>query len=302
MPTPFRLLLSRPAGVLAALLLASAPAMAQPAHGIVREGLSMESRLLGAPVGYTVYLPPGYDASQRAYPVVYLLHGYTDDDSAWLQYGEADRIADAGIAAGTLPPMILVLPDGGRSWFVDDHAGRVRWESMFVEEFLPYIERTYRVRPGKAFRGLAGQSMGGYGALALALHHPDLFAAVAAFGSALRPDDEVRALSQQYYDEVYGPVFGAGRVGADRLTDHWRQSSALDLARTLPVEPLRTVRYYLDCGDDDHFSAGNAALHLLMRQQNIAHEYRVRDGGHTWSYWRTALPDGLAFLGAGFHK
>jgi S-formylglutathione hydrolase FrmB len=285
-----------------ALLLAALPAQAQPARGLVREGLTMPSAILGAPVRYTVYLPPGYETSQRAYPVVYLFHGYSDDDTAWIQFGEADRLADVALAAGEIPPMILVMPDGGLSWFVNDHAGRVRWESMFVEEFVPHVEAAFRIRGQRMYRGIAGQSMGGYGALALALRHPDLFGSVAAFGSALRTDEEMAAIPQDRYDEVFGPVYGRGLAGAARFTDHWRRHSALDLVRTLPVEQLRRLRYYLDCGDDDHLGIGNATLHILLKQRGVPHEYRMRDGGHTWRYWRAALPDGLRFLGESFRK
>ncbi|HYE57305.1 MAG TPA: alpha/beta hydrolase family protein [Rhodothermales bacterium] len=293
--------LARALGTLTLLLIA-VTAKAQPARGLVREGLTMPSAILGAPVRYTIYLPPGYETSQRAYPVVYLLHGYTDDDTAWIQFGEADRIADAALAAGEIPPMILVMPDGGLSWFINDHGGRVRWEDMFVEEFIPHVETTYRVRRQRQYRGISGESMGGYGALALALRHPDLFVAVAAFGSALRTDDEMSAIPQDRYDEVFGPVYGRGLSGAARFTDHWRRYSALDLALTLPAETLRRLRYYLDCGDDDHLGIGNATLHIRLKQRGIPHEYRMRDGGHTWSYWRSALPAGLRFLGESFRK
>lgn len=278
------------------------PARGQSAHGIVREGLTVESAILGAPVRYTVYLPPDYETSSRAYPVVYLLHGYSDDDTGWLQFGEANRIADAGIASGALPPMILVMPDAGVTWYINDYRGETRWEDMFVGEFIPAIEQTYRIRRKAEFRGVAGLSMGGYGALVLGMRHPDLFGSVAAFSAAVLTDDELTTMSQADYDAYYGVLYGEGLTGAARLTDHWRAYSVLDLARQTPLATLKRIAFYIDCGDDDFLTVGNASLHIVLAQRKVPHEFRMRDGAHSWSYWRSGLPDGLAFIGRKFHR
>lgn len=278
----------------------AAPVLAQ--QGVVREGLTIESTVLGGPVRYTVYLPPDYDTSTRAYPVVYLLHGYTDDDTGWLQFGEVNRIADAAIASGQVPPMVIVMPDGGVSWYVNDHAGRVRWEDMFLQELIPHVEQTYRVRPKREYRGIAGLSMGGYGALRMAMAHPDRFAAVAAFSSGITAEEDFAAMPQARYDGVFGPVFGPGLQGRARITDHWRRHSVLDLVADTPVDALKRVRYYLDSGDDDFLAVGNALLHVALRRKEVPHEFRVRDGAHTWTYWRTGLADGLAFIGQSFRR
>ena len=91
-------------------------------------------------------------------------------------------------------------------------------------------------------------------------------------------------------------------LGENRLTDHWKDHSVLHLAETLPVEDLKKVRFYVDCGDDDFLAIGNAELHQIFRKREIPHEYRVRDGAHTWSYWRMVLPTGLAFIGESFRR
>ena len=263
----------------------------------------MTSAILAEDVRYTIYLPADYETSERDYPIVYLLHGYSDDDSGWLQFGEANRIADAAIDAGDIPPMIIVMPDGKVSWYINDYAGAVRWEDMFVDEFMPHIETAYRIRRKKEFRGIAGLSMGGYGSLVLAMHNPDLFAAVAAFSSGIFTDAEMQAMPQSDYDNFWGPLIGGtGREGSARHTDHWRQHSVLDLVTTIPADELKTLRYYIDCGDDDFLAVGNSTLHILMTEHEIPHEYRVRDGAHTWSYWRTGLPTGLAFIGESFRR
>jgi len=271
--------------------------------GRVLEGLKFRSRVLGRDVAFAVYLPPGYEGSTQRFPVVYLLHGYTDDESGWIQFGEVQLAADRAIADREMPPMIIVMPDGGVTFYINDAAGKVRYEDMFVRDLIPHIDRTYRTRPEREFRGVAGLSMGGWGTLVYSLRHPDLFAAGAAFSAAVWSDDDIVAMKQKTWDDLLGPLFGAGGLaGQDRLTSHFRQVSPLELAKSLPEDSLKKVRYYIDCGDDDFLIKGNCALHLLLADRKIPHEFRVRDGGHSWSYWRTGIVDGLKFIGQSFHR
>ncbi len=273
------------------------------AMGQVLEGLMMPSAILGRDVAYAVYLPPDYAISTRRYPVVYLLHGYTDDESGWIQFGEVGPAVDRAIGARDIPPMIIVMPDAGATFYINDAAGKVRYEDMFVAELIPYVDKTYRTRPDREFRGVAGLSMGGWGTLVYTLRHPDLFAAGAAFSAAVWSDEDIAGMKRESWDRLLGPLFGAaGLAGKDRLTAHFREVSPLDLAKSLPEDSLKKVRYYIDCGDDDFLIKGNCALHLLLMDRKIPHEFRVRDGGHTWSYWRTGLVDGLRFIGESFHR
>jgi enterochelin esterase-like enzyme len=271
-------------------------------QGRVLEGLRFPSALLGRDVNYAVYLPPDYGASTRRYPVVYLLHGYTDDESAWIQFGEIPLAADRAIARREIPPMIIVMPDGGVTWYINDVQNKVRYEDMLMQEFIPYIDSLYRTRPNKEFRGVAGLSMGGWGALLLSMRHPGDFAACAAFSAGVQTDEEVIAMEQSMYDRLFSGIFGAKLAGKDRLSAHFRQYNPLDLAKTLPVETLKKVRFYLDCGDDDFLFKGNAALHIVMSDRKIPHEFRVRDGSHSWIYWRTGIVEGLKFIGQSFQR
>ena len=273
-----------------------------PAMGQVLEGLHLTSAILGRDVHYAVYLPPDYATSTRRYPVVYLLHGYTDNESGWVQFGEVNMAADRAIADREIPPMIIVMPDGGVTWYVNDYRNKVRFEDMFIQEFIPHIDSTYRTRPEREFRGVAGLSMGGWGTLVYALRHPDVFAACAAFSAAVWPDDEIVSMKQDTWDKVVGPVLGPGLAGNNRLTPHFRMYSPLELAKTLPEDSLKKVRYYIDCGDDDFLIKGNCALHILLNDRKIPHEFRVRDGAHTWVYWRTGIVDGLSFIGRSFNR
>jgi enterochelin esterase-like enzyme len=275
-------------------------AQAPACQGKVLEGLRFPSPLLNRDVNYAIYLPSDYDSSTRRYPVVYLLHGFTDDESAWIQFGEANIAADRAIAAREIPPMIIVMPDGGVTWYVNDYRGQVRYEDMFVQEFIPFIDRTYRTRAKKEFRGISGLSMGGYGSLMYAMRHPDLFIACAAFSSGVMTDEEIVSLKE--YDRYFGNLFDAKPVGQNRLNQHWRAYNPLDLARKVPLERLKTVRWYLDCGDDDFLYKGNSALHVIMRDIGLPHEYRVRDGEHSWAYWRSGITAGLKFIGEDFNR
>lgn len=273
------------------------------AAGQVLEGLKLSSKVLGRDVAYAIYLPPDYAASTRRYPVIYLLHGYTDDESGWIQFGEVSLAADRAIAEREIPPMVIVMPDGGVTFYINDAAGKVRYEDMFVQELIPYIDATYRTRASREFRGIAGLSMGGWGTLVQSFRHPELFAAGAAFSAAIWPDDEILGMKQENWDKLLGPLFGAaGLAGKARLTPYFRKVSPLDLVKSLPEDSLKKVRYYIDCGDDDFLIKGNCALHLLLIDRKIPHEFRVRDGGHTWTYWRTGVVDGLKFIGQSFNR
>lgn len=275
---------------------------AQSPQGKVLEGLSMESKVLKTTVNYTIYLPPDYDISQRSYPVVYLLHGYTGSDTDWVQYGNLEHTVNTGIANGELAQMIIVTPDGENNWYVNFYDESVMYENMFVNEFIPFIEKNYRIRGTKEFRAISGLSMGGHGSLVMALKHPDLFAACAPLSAAIYTDEQHMNRKQDSYEAYFGMIFGPGLEGQARITDHYKSYAALHLVAEMPVEEVSKLRYYIDCGDDDHLTIGNSELHILMDQREIPHEYRVRDGAHNWTYWRIALPDALKFISESFTR
>jgi enterochelin esterase-like enzyme len=271
-------------------------------HGQVLEGLSFPSNLVEKSVNYAIYLPPDYDLSKRRYPVVYLLHGFTDDETAWIQFGEANQAADMAISRSEVPPMIIVMPDGGITWYINDFRSQTPYERMLIEEFIPHIDSVFRTRPVKEFRAVSGLSMGGFGSLMLAMRHPDLFASCAAFSSGVHTDAEITEMSDERYDRLFTDLYGDHLRGSERLTAHFREYNPLHLAQSVSPEELKKVRWYIDCGDDDFLYRGNAALHVLLRELEIPHEFRVRDGAHNWTYWRTHVIEGLRFLGEGFHR
>jgi len=277
-----------------------APSFAQ--KGKVIESLTFNSKIVSYPVKYSVYLPSDYQTSQRNCPVLYLLHGYSDDETGWIQFGEVNEIADKGITEGAFPACIIIIPDGKVSWYCNSADGKDRWEDMFVKELIPFVEKEYRIRAKKEFRAIAGLSMGGYGALGLSMRNPDLFSTCVALSSGTFSDEEITTQPDKQYDMFFKNIFGNNLKGEARITEAWKSNSPLHLVETVSVEKLKGIRFYIDCGDDDFLYTGNSQLHIAMRKLNIPHEYRVRNGSHEWSYWRTGIYDGLKFIGEKFNR
>ena len=275
--------------------------MAQP-MGKVFEQRTVKSAILNKPVRYTVYLPADYDYSERSYPVVYLLHGFTDDNTGWLQFGEINRFADNAIADGTIPPMIIIMPNGDSSFYINSYDGKEKYEDFFVREFIPAIEKTYRIKAEKRYRGIAGLSMGGYGTLIYSLKHPDLFAAAAPLSAAVFDDSALASMPDNNYNPVFAQLYGRGLEGRDRLNNAWYDNSILKIVETKSADELKKVRYWIDCGDDDFLTKGNCLLHIALTEKHVPHEFRVRDGAHNWTYWRTGIVDALKFIGESFHQ
>ncbi len=208
--------------------------------GKVMEDLTIQSQILGYEVSYAIYLPPGYDESTQRYPVVYLLHGFSDDESAWIQFGEVAETADRGIANRDIPPMIIVMPDAKVTWYVNDKAGKNRYEDMAMREMIPYIDSHYRTRTGKQFRAVAGLSMGGYGSLMWSLHHPEMFVACAAYSPGVFTDEEIRKMPAEQYNELFGEIYGI--KNDERITQHWQENSPVNLMNTLSPQDIEKVR------------------------------------------------------------
>ncbi|MFI5154673.1 MAG: alpha/beta hydrolase [Chitinophagales bacterium] len=270
--------------------------------GKVIEEKTVNSKILGKEVKYTVYLPGDYDYSQRTYPVVYLLHGFTDDNTGWLQFGEINRFADKGIADGTIPPMIIIMPNGDSSWYINSYDGREKYEDFFVKEFMPAVEKTFRIKSEKRYRGIAGLSMGGYGTMIFALKYPELFAAAAPLSAGIFDDNALVTMNEKNYETVMGPLFGRGLKDKDRLNSSWYNNSILKIVDGKSSDDLKKVRYWIDCGDDDFLTKGNCLLHIALTEKKVPHEFRVREGGHTWTYWRTGITEALQFIGTSFSQ
>lgn len=262
----------------------------------VFDNLSLPSKILKGDRKYAVYLPPDYESSQRSYPVLYLLHGGGDDQTGWVQFGEVQHITDKAIAAGTATPMIIVMPDAntGQRGYFNDLKNEWRYEDFFFEEFMPFVENKYRIRKDKHYRAVAGLSMGGGGSFMYALHHPELFAAACPLSASTGPVtlEATKAWLEQ-----------RGQKGTDeQIQAHYKKYTVLPLIEAVPDDQKKAVRWYIDCGDDDFLFEGNSLAHIAMRKREIPHEFRIHDGGHTWTYWRNALPTVLQFISESFHQ
>lgn len=262
------------------------------AESTVFDAMAVKSEVLGKEMKYAIYLPDGYASSERSYPVLYLLHGYSDDQTGWVQFGEVKRIADQAIAAGRAAEMIIVMPDAEVTWYMNDLKGQYRFEDYFFTELIPYVEKTYRCRAKKEFRAVAGLSMGGLGSFIYALRHPDLFAASCPLSGALWDRDAMT--KRMKLGELGEPP--------EKVNAYLDQYCPVTLAEKMPEEQKKGVRFFIDCGDDDFLAADNCRMHVLLLDKKIPHEYRMRDGGHSWSYWRTALPDVLEFVSQSFRR
>lgn len=264
----------------------------------ILESQSMPSELLNTDVKYSVYLPPNFDDSDQTYPVVYLLNGFTGDETDWIKVGLVRSITDELIRGNKIVPLVIIMPDGDDRLYVNKADDSYPYEDMFITELMPFIEKKYRIKSEKKYRSTSGLSMGGAGSLRLALKHHNLFGACAAFSSAVVTDFEVKLMPQQNFDNYFARIDPEliGKEGENRLTNSYKNLSVLNLVNTKDPELLRSVNIYFDCGDDDFLAIGNSQLHINLLKQRIPHEYRVRDGAHTWNFWVDSLPDGLVFI------
>lgn len=264
--------------------------------GKVYDNLTMTSKILKGERKYAIYLPPDYDTSQRSYPVLYLLHGAGDDQTGWVQFGEVLRIADQSIRVGSATPMVIVMPDAntGKRGYFNDVKGDWRYEDFFFEELMPHVEKKYRIKSEKRYRAVAGLSMGGGGSFMYALHRPDLFSSacpLSAYVGPLTLDDLKSRLKRN--NETYSDK---------ELLAYFDRHNAVSLINGIPEEDKNAVRWFIDCGDDDFLYEGNSLVHIAMRKRDIKHEFRIRDGGHSWTYWRESLPNVLEFVSQAFHQ
>ena len=264
--------------------------------GKVFDNLSLPSKILNMERKYAIYLPPDYETSTRSYPVLYLLHGGGDDQTGWVQFGEVLTITDNALKESKATPMIIVMPDANtvRRGYANNALGTWLYEDFFFKELMPFVEKKYRIKGEKRFRAIAGLSMGGDGSFTYALHHPELFSSACPLSAGTGP---------LTMDAAKTNVRRADSTATDvQIEAFYKRQSVLELVNNVPDTLKKAVRWYIDCGDDDFLYEGNSLVHIAMRKKEIPHEFRARDGGHTWTYWRQALPDVLAFVSQAFHQ
>jgi enterochelin esterase-like enzyme len=275
--------------LLTAILLVNMVFVASAQRSQVSETKKIKSDILKMERNYAVYLPPGYDETDQSYPVLYLLHGSGDDHTGWVQFGQVQHIADKAIAEGKAAPMIIVMPDANTQvkGYFNQPDGSFNYEDFFFQELIPHIEKTYRVRSDRRYRAVSGLSMGGGGTVYYTLHHPEVFAVAAPLSASTGSSwllNNKKASEKQLSE--YTQKYTVENIIANATPE--------DMAK------IKQVRWYVSVGDDDFLYKDNSELHILFRDKQIPHEYRVKDGGHTWTYWRMELPEVMEFASKSF--
>jgi S-formylglutathione hydrolase FrmB len=287
---------------------------------------TFHSPALGVDKEMRVYIPAGYDPTDaRRYPVMYYLNGLTGDETNWVDLAKLDAAADALALEA-----IIVMPDGDNNFYVDslkveDYDGCIKegagmfvptqsrkktcvkaskYETYILKDVIGWIDGKYKTITGREGRGIAGLSMGGFGALSLAMRNPGMFAAVASHsgvdallykgpfpyekGKAVMATDTSGLVLLGKMGEWLRSVF------SDDMS-FWRAHDPATLATKLAPG---TLKLYLDCGSEDHLMLHNGMqyLHDVLLERKIDHEYYLGPGGHDFKFWTDRAPKSLAFL------
>ena len=258
-------------------LAASGAGSAQRNASATVETVQFHSPLVRKTLPYNVALPPDYRVSRNTrYPVLYLLHGLTGHYSDWLT---RTNVADYA----SKYRIIVVMPEGNDGWYTDSATvPSEKYESYFIRELIPDVQKRYRTIESRYGRGVAGLSMGGYGALKFGLKYPATFAFAGSMsgtlGAASWTEEDLKDL-KSIRDSLVG-VFGP--MGSETR----KANDIHQLARNATVARISSLPYfYLDCGTEDVLANDNARFAALLHEKKIAHEYRQLPGNHNWQYW-----------------
>ncbi|MDP4239791.1 MAG: alpha/beta hydrolase family protein [Bacteroidota bacterium] len=249
----------------------------------VVDTVSVFSSKMKKEVKNVIILPENYSA-RRHYPVVYLLHGYSDNYAKWVKTIPVIK------AIATARQLILVCPDGGySSWYFDSPIDSTcQYESYITKDLLHYVDTHYSTIPERSQRAITGLSMGGHGALYLAIRHKDLFGNAGSMsgGVDLRSSPKLFDISK--------------RIGSIELhPDEWDNRSVVNMVNGLKNNELNLI---IDCGVSDFFYQINAGLHRRLMALNIDHDYIERPGEHNWQYWANSIQYQLMFFDRCFDK
>lgn len=224
----------------------------------------------------TVILPEG---KSGPFPVMYLLHGLSDDHTAWTRRTSIERYVQE-------LPLIVVMPNGERSFYTDSQSNpKAAFETNIVQDVMGFVDKTFQTVATREGRVVAGLSMGGYGAVKLALKHPDLFCAAVSHSGAVGFAQRNFTSTDEWAQE-WIPIFGANPQGSD--------NDCFALAERSNETTRPALR--IDCGVDDFLIESNRAFHTHLQTLGYAHEYAEHPGGHTWVYWNKTILDSIKFF------
>ena len=254
---------------------------------------TFQSRLLGRELRYGLYLPVSYNNSTKRYPVLYFLHGMYENEMRWSSRGQTDLMLDRMTADGKIGEFIVAIPSGGTSFYTNTRDGTERWEDALITEFIPMIESTYRVNASRTTRGISGISMGGYGALKVAMKRPGFFGSVSAHSAVLLKDLSAARVSagrlqmfQGLFDRIYA-------INQD--LSYWEANNPMTLA--MDTKRLNGLKIYFDCGteDDYGFDVGARQLDDMLTKSSYPHEAHLYPGRHGWDYAAQHTSESLLF-------
>jgi enterochelin esterase-like enzyme len=259
---------------------------------------TMSSKILGEDRNYSVYLPLSYERDKdKKYPVLYLLHGMTEDNARWGNCcaGMIDGAFNTIIASGEACEMLVVFPDAGSKRNGYFNVEGWLYEDYFFNELIPHIESNYRVIADKGHRAVAGLSMGGGGTTVYAQKRPEMFSSAYPMSALMTLPAPNNSPTPKTEEERYRMELTKSVVKNDCVTFVNNASEEIKAK-------LRTVAWFVDCGDDDFLLEGNMDFFKAMKRANIPCEFRVREGGHTTEYWYSALFIALPFASRNFDK
>ena len=293
-------------GVLLVSLFATVCLVAQPQNN-VRGARSdagrttektMVSKVFNGERAYSIYLPQSYDSNPtKKYPVLYLLHGAGDDNKCYENKAGLASIANQLVNAGEASEMIIVTPNAGGELYQGYYnMENYPYETFFFDEFIPYIENTYRIIGDKNHRAIAGLSMGGGGSVSYGMFHPEMFTMVFGMSASLEPPLNGRPNGEAQTD----------REKASALVYNTRLANScikyFENATDTKIESLKAISWFFDCGDDDMNYLLNTTFFQKLKDKGIPAQIRVRDGGHNWVYWRESLYIALPVISMRFSK
>ncbi|GGZ20297.1 esterase [Echinicola pacifica] len=220
--------------------------------------------------------PSEYD-EEETYATVYLLHGAGADYTAW------SGIADLQLFADTYK-LLIVCPDAGvTSWYFDSPEDpQMQYETFVTEELITYVEKHYSTKQDRRFRAITGLSMGGHGALYLALRHQDLWSVAGSTSGGV----DIRPFPRNW--DI------AKRLGA--YADHperWEENTVINMLYLLDGKSMNLI---IDCGVDDFFYDANKRLHQKLEERNIPHDFIARPGAHNHKYWHNSIQYQMMYI------
>lgn len=233
-------------------------------------------------VPVTVVFPDDYD-SEKLFPVVYLLHGYSDNYKTWTERTDVEELSD-------LYKVIIVMPDGGHSsWYFDSpFVPDYQYETFVSAELVNYIDSNFKTIKDRSGRAITGLSMGGHGALHTAFKHQEVFGSAGSTSGGV----DFRPFPTKWHI--------AARIGSyEEYPDNWEKSTVINLTHLLTPGSLNII---IDCGVDDFFYGVNCNLHEKLLKEGIPHDFYTRPGGHNWAYWGNSIKYQMLFFDACFGK